>query len=81
LDSTRVTLVPWLMPCKAYYDITPIRQFTDTLKDITVGVAGVQASGEVGESTAETNLEQVSGLGATASVGQVLVLTAGDVIG
>ena len=65
---------------EAFYDITPIRQFTDTLKDISISVAGVQASGEVGESTAETNLEQVSGLGATASVGQVLVLTAGDVI-
>ena len=65
---------------EAFYDITPIRQFTDTLKDISISVVGVQASGEVGESTAETNLEQVSGLGATASVGQVLVLTAGDVI-
>lgn len=63
---------------EAFYDITPIRQFTDTLKDISISVSGVQASGEVGESTAETNLEQVSGLGATATVGQVLVLTAGD---
>ena len=65
---------------EAYYDITPIRQFTDTLKDISVSVAGVQASGEVGDTTVETNLEQVSGLGATASVGKVAVLTAGDVI-
>jgi hypothetical protein len=39
---------------EAFYDITPIRQFTDTLKDISISVAGVQASGEVGESTAET---------------------------
>ena len=65
---------------EAYYDITPIRQFTDTLKDISVSVAGVQASGEVGDTTVETNLEQVSGVSATASVGKVAVLTAGDVI-
>lgn len=65
---------------EAFYDITPIRQFTDTLKDISISVSGIQASGEVGDTTAETNLEQVSGLGATATVGQVAVLTAGDVI-
>lgn len=65
---------------EAYYDITPIRQFTDTLKDITVGVVGVSATGSVGETDVETNLEEVSGTSATASVGKVAVLTAGDVI-
>lgn len=65
---------------EAFYDITPIRQFTDTLKDISITVSGIQASGEVGDTTVETNLEQVSGLGATATVGQVAVLTDGDVI-
>ena len=33
---------------EAFYDITPIRQFTDTLKDITVGVVGVSATGSMG---------------------------------
>ena len=65
---------------EAFYDITPIRQFTDTLKDITVGVVGVSATGSVGETDVETNLEEVSGTSATASVGKVAVLTAGDVI-
>jgi len=65
---------------EAFYDITPIRQFTDTLKDITVGVVGVSATGSVGETEVETNLEEVSGTSATASVGKVAVLTAGDVI-
>ena len=65
---------------EAYYDITPIRQFTDTFKDITVGVVGVSAAGSVGEADVETNLEEVSGTIATASVGKVAVLTAGDVI-
>lgn len=63
---------------EAFFDITPIRQITDTLKDISISVEGVEATASVGETTVEVNLETVTGLEATTAIGTVGVITNQD---
>jgi len=63
---------------EAFFDITPIRQITDTLKGISISVEGVEATASVGETTVEVNLETVTGLEATTAIGTVGVITNQD---
>ena len=62
---------------QGYYDITPIRSERGPNKDMTVTVLGVEASGEIGDSVINLNIEQVTGDAAAGQVGRVSVNTDG----
>ena len=63
---------------EAFYDVTPIRSVTDTLKNISVSVNGVEASTAIGSPTVEIDLGSVTGLQMTSAVGNVGVITNQD---
>ena len=63
---------------EAFYDVTPIRRVTDTLKNISVSVNGVEASTAIGSPTVEIDLGSVTGLQMTSAVGNVGVITNQD---
>lgn len=63
---------------QGYYDITPIRSTVPPNSNIEVSVAGVYASGEVGEPTVSTNIGTITdAASATGFVGGVAVNTDG----
>ena len=64
---------------EAFFDVTPIRQTTKPLRDISVTIVGVEATAAIGDAEVEVNLERVDGLEATASLGNVAVVTNADV--
>ncbi len=68
----------YIVEGQAFYDVTPIRKVTDTLKNISVSVNGVEASTAIGSPTVEIDLGSVTGLQMTSAVGNVGVITDQD---
>lgn len=62
---------------QGYYDVTPIRSTVPPDEDVSILVVGVAATGEVGDATVGLNLDQVTGVSGTGTVGRVAVNTDG----
>lgn len=62
---------------QGYYDVTPIRSTVPPDEDVSILVVGVSATGEVGDATVGLNLDQVTGVSGTGTVGRVAVNTDG----